>query len=150
MKKRAIKQIQAREIIDSRGNPTVEVDVLLETGELGRGSVPSGASTGAREAVELRDGDKARYKGKGVLKAVEAPEGTAARPKLPSSSNTSTSTVGLPRLSRISRPWMSIMAVILGSGREVCYIDKTPCNCRAPRFACRRTPIPRNQAAQAV
>lgn len=71
MKKRAIKQIQAREIIDSRGNPTVEVDVLLETGELGRASVPSGASTGAREAVELRDGDPARFGGKGVQKAVE-------------------------------------------------------------------------------
>ncbi|WP_112322737.1 phosphopyruvate hydratase [Oceanibium sediminis] len=64
--------ITAREILDSRGNPTVEVDVLLDDGTLGRAAVPSGASTGAHEAVELRDGDKARYKGKGVLKAVEA------------------------------------------------------------------------------
>jgi len=68
----AIIDIQAREILDSRGNPTVEVDVRLESGAFGRAAVPSGASTGAHEAVELRDGDKARYLGKGVLKAVEA------------------------------------------------------------------------------
>ncbi|MCL5775556.1 phosphopyruvate hydratase [Limibaculum sp. FT325] len=67
--------ITAREILDSRGNPTVEVDVLLEDGAEGRAAVPSGASTGAHEAVELRDGDPARYKGKGVLKAVEAVNG---------------------------------------------------------------------------
>jgi enolase len=65
-----IKKIQAREILDSRGNPTVEVDVVLENGIRGRAAVPSGASTGTREAVELRDGDKERYAGKGVLKAV--------------------------------------------------------------------------------
>ncbi len=64
--------IHAREILDSRGNPTVEVDVLLEDGSFGRAAVPSGASTGAHEAVELRDGDKSRYLGKGVLKAVNA------------------------------------------------------------------------------
>jgi enolase len=63
--------VLAREILDSRGNPTIEVDVLLEDGTLGRAAVPSGASTGAYEAVELRDGDKSRYLGKGVLKAVE-------------------------------------------------------------------------------
>ncbi|MGB0498201.1 MAG: phosphopyruvate hydratase [Rubricella sp.] len=68
----AIIDITAREILDSRGNPTVEVDVLLEDGAAGRAAVPSGASTGAHEAVELRDGDATRYKGKGVLKAVEA------------------------------------------------------------------------------
>ena len=68
----AILDIIAREIIDSRGNPTVEVDVLLESGITGRASVPSGASTGKHEAVELRDGDKSRYHGKGVLKAVNA------------------------------------------------------------------------------
>jgi enolase len=67
----AIESITAREILDSRGNPTIEVDVLLESGAFGRAAVPSGASTGEREAVELRDGDKARYLGKGVLKAVE-------------------------------------------------------------------------------
>ncbi len=65
-----IKSVKAREIIDSRGNPTVEVDVVLSSGILGRAAVPSGASTGEHEAVELRDGDKGRYKGKGVLKAV--------------------------------------------------------------------------------
>ena len=67
----AIVDIVGREIIDSRGNPTVECDVLLESGVMGRASVPSGASTGSREAVELRDGDKDRYMGKGVLKAIE-------------------------------------------------------------------------------
>ncbi|MGE3146085.1 MAG: phosphopyruvate hydratase, partial [Pseudorhodoplanes sp.] len=71
----AIADILAREILDSRGNPTVEVDVLLEDGSLGRAAVPSGASTGAHEAVELRDADKARYLGKGVRKAVDAVEG---------------------------------------------------------------------------
>ena len=65
-----IKDVNAREILDSRGNPTVEVDVILEDGSLGRAAVPSGASTGEHEAVELRDGDKSRYMGKGVLKAV--------------------------------------------------------------------------------
>ncbi len=68
----AIIDIHGREILDSRGNPTVEVDVLLEDGSFGRAAVPSGASTGAHEAVELRDGDKSRYLGKGVLKAVDA------------------------------------------------------------------------------
>src|SRR5215470_17989042 len=68
----AIIDIIGREILDSRGNPTVEVDVVLEDGSRGRASVPSGASTGAHEAVELRDGDNSRYLGKGVRKAVEA------------------------------------------------------------------------------
>jgi len=67
----AIVDVIAREILDSRGNPTVEADVLLESGVLGRAAVPSGASTGSREAIELRDGDKSRYLGKGVLNAVE-------------------------------------------------------------------------------
>ncbi|WP_371371973.1 phosphopyruvate hydratase [Sporomusa aerivorans] len=66
-----IVDILAREIMDSRGNPTIEVDILLEDGTMGRAAVPSGASTGAYEAVELRDGDKSRYQGKGVLQAVE-------------------------------------------------------------------------------
>ncbi len=68
----AILDLHAREILDSRGNPTVEVDCLLEDGSFGRAAVPSGASTGAHEAVELRDGDKGRYLGKGVTKAIEA------------------------------------------------------------------------------
>jgi len=70
MTRARIERIRGREILDSRGNPTVEVDVLLESGELGRAAVPSGASTGAHEAVELRDGDQSRFRGKGVLKAV--------------------------------------------------------------------------------
>ncbi|HEV7311096.1 phosphopyruvate hydratase [Sphingopyxis sp.] len=74
----AIIDIHGREILDSRGNPTVEVDVLLEDGSFGRAAVPSGASTGAHEAVELRDGDKSRYLGKGVTKAVAAVNGDIA------------------------------------------------------------------------
>src|ERR1700755_2449273 len=70
-----IESIHARQILDSRGNPTVEVDVRLESGAFGRAAVPSGASTGSHEAVELRDGDKGRYGGKGVLKAIEAVNG---------------------------------------------------------------------------
>ena len=66
-----ITSVWAREVLDSRGNPTVEVEVGLESGHVGRAAVPSGASTGTREALELRDGDPARYKGKGVSKAVE-------------------------------------------------------------------------------
>ena len=73
-----IVDIHAREILDSRGNPTVEVDVVLEDGTMGRASVPSGASTGSREAVERRDGDKSRYMGKGVLEAVAAVNGELA------------------------------------------------------------------------
>src|SRR5437660_355472 len=67
----AIVDVVAREILDSRGNPTIEADVVLESGVSGRAAVPSGASTGTREAIELRDGDTGRYFGKGVLKAVE-------------------------------------------------------------------------------
>ena len=66
----AIVDIRAREVLDSRGNPTVEADVILASGVVGSAMVPSGASTGEREAIELRDGDKARYLGKGVLNAV--------------------------------------------------------------------------------
>ena len=66
-----IESVYARQIFDSRGNPTIEVDVVTENGFLGRAAVPSGASTGENEAVELRDGDKSKYMGKGVLKAVE-------------------------------------------------------------------------------
>ena len=71
MSKATIRTVRAREILDSRGNPTVEVEVVLACGTVGRAAVPSGASTGAHEAVELRDGDKNRYLGKGTLKAVE-------------------------------------------------------------------------------
>src|SRR6187397_3227872 len=71
----AITDIIGREILDSRGNPTVEVDVVLENGSRGRAAVPSGASTGAHESAELRDGDKARFGGKGVRKAIDAVNG---------------------------------------------------------------------------
>ena len=74
-----IKSVKAREIIDSRGNPTIEVDVLLSSGAFGRAAVPSGASTGEHEAIELRDGDKSRFKGKGVLKAVNNVNTTIAK-----------------------------------------------------------------------
>src|SRR5678810_1302248 len=74
-----ITNVHGRQILDSRGNPTVEVDVTLDDGSFGRAAVPSGASTGAHEAVELRDGDKKRYLGKGVLKAVENVNGQIAR-----------------------------------------------------------------------
>ena len=73
-----IENIYAREILDSRGNPTVEVEVILADGSFGRAIVPSGASTGAYEAIELRDGDKSRYGGKGTLKAVSAVNGPIA------------------------------------------------------------------------
>ena len=76
-----IVDIRGREILDSRGNPTVEVDVLLADGARGRAAVPSGASTGEREALELRDGDKSRFLGKGVTKAVGARQRRAARPR---------------------------------------------------------------------
>ena len=74
----AIVDVHARQILDSGGNPTVEVDVTLEDGSMGRAAVPSGASTGAHEAVELRDGDKGRWGGKGVTKAVQAANGEIA------------------------------------------------------------------------
>ena len=74
-----ITRVHGREILDSRGNPTVEVDLTLESGVLGRAAVPSGASTGEREALELRDGDKTRYSGKGVRKAVANINGEIAK-----------------------------------------------------------------------
>ena len=74
-----ITRVQGREILDSRGNPTVEVDVTLDGGTMGRAAVPSGASTGEREALELRDGDKTRYGGKGVSKAVANVNGEIAK-----------------------------------------------------------------------
>ena len=74
-----ITEVRGREVLDSRGNPTVEVDVTLDTGARGRAAVPSGASTGEREALELRDGDQRRYLGKGVMTAVGHVNGEIAR-----------------------------------------------------------------------
>ena len=79
----AIDSLHGHEILDSRGNPTVEVEVVLESGARGRAAVPSGASTGAHEAVELRDGDSGRYGGKGVLKAVGHVNGDASPTRSP-------------------------------------------------------------------
>ena len=78
MAKTRLERVHGREILDSRGNPTVEVEVVTSDGALGRAAVPSGASTGAREALELRDGDKSRYFGKGVRKAVDFVNGELA------------------------------------------------------------------------
>src|SRR5476651_322834 len=91
----SITAITAREIIDSRGNPTIEVDVKLASGAFGRAAVPSGASTGEHEALELRDGDKKRYGGKGVLKAVDAVNGAIADAII---GGDATDQVGLDRL----------------------------------------------------
>src|SRR5262252_9100900 len=74
-----IARVHARQVIDSRGNPTVEADVYLDGGAMGRAAVPSGASTGEHEALELRDGDKSRYAGKGVLRAVANTNGEIAK-----------------------------------------------------------------------
>ena len=90
-----IVDVKGREIIDSRGNPTVEAEVLLDSGVMGRAAVPSGASTGTREAVELRDGDKKRYLGKGVLQGrgacAQGAEGRRHRTWMPRTSARSTS-----------------------------------------------------------
>ena len=80
-----INQIKAREILDSRGNPTLEVEVTLENGTVGRAAVPSGASTGAHEAVELRDNDKARFNGKGCLLYTSPSPRDTRRSRMPSS-----------------------------------------------------------------
>ena len=109
----AIVDVIAREILDSRGNPTIEADVVLESGVSGRAAVPSGASTGSKEAIELRDGDAARYFGKGVLKAVdnvnteicEAIIGLDASEQAFIDKTMSTSTA--PRTSRASAPTRS-------------------------------------------
>ena len=129
----AIENIHAREILDSRGNPTVEVECLLEGGASGRAGVPSGASTGSREALELRDGDPKRYGGKGVLKAVEnvnktiAPEllGFDARHRRGSTGSCSSSTA--PSSSPSSAPTR-------------CSASRWPSAARPPRRAsCRST-----------
>ncbi len=89
-----ITQMHAREILDSRGNPTVEVDVTLESGASGRAAVPSGASTGTREALELRDGDPARYGGKGVKRAVAHINGEIASALVGTRPTSARSTIG--------------------------------------------------------
>src|SRR3989475_9911511 len=98
-----IKEIRAREILDSRGNPTVEADVVLESGARGRAAVPSGASTGTREALELRDGDKKRYLGKGVHKAVANGQQVLA-PKLPGTDAANQAAIDRAMIARYGTP----------------------------------------------
>jgi enolase len=135
----AIIDITARQILDSRGNPTVEVDVLLEDGSLGRAAVPSGASTGAHEAVELRDGDKSRYLGKGVQKAVEAVNGEifdAIGGMEAETRSRSTSTMieldGTPNKSRLGAN--AILGVSLAACQGRCRGFR-PCRCTAMSVA---------------
>ena len=125
----SIIDIHAREILDSRGNPTVEVDVTLEDGTMGRAAVPSGASTGAHEAVERRDGDKTRYLGKGVLEAVAAVNGEIAEALAGMDATEQVSLDmammeldGTPRRRRIIR--VSRFIVMWGAPRRGC------CRCR--------------------
>ncbi|MCS2441669.1 hypothetical protein NXX09_13560 [Bacteroides uniformis] len=114
-----IEKIIGREILDSRGNPTVEVDVTLESGFIGRASVPSGASTGEHEALELRDGDKKRYGGKGVLKAVDNINNIIA-PKL----------IGMSALDQ-----MGIDHAMLALGRNQ-NESQSGCQCHPRRISC--------------
>ena len=126
-----IVEIHAREILDSRGNPTVEADVILESGALGRAAVPSGASTGEHEAVELRDGDKSYFLGKGVLKAVENVE-TVIAPELEGfdASNqrlldaTMVALDGTPNKSRLGAN--AILAVSMAAARAVAQTLEIP------------------------
>lgn len=115
-----IEKIIGREILDSRGNPTVEVDVILESGFIGRASVPSGASTGEHEALELRDGDKKRYGGKGVLKAVNNINNIIA-PKL----------IGMSVLEQMSID--HTMLALDGTKDQI----QSGCKCNLGGFACR-------------
>ena len=127
-----IEKIIGREILDSRGNPTVEVDVMLESGFMGRASVPSGASTGEHEALELRDGDKGRYGGKGVLKAVENINDIIA-PKL----------VGMSALDqhRSYHAGIGWNKNEIKSGRK-CYSRRIPRRSKSCRRLSRYTPVP--------
>ena len=104
-----IEKITGREILDSRGNPTVEVDVVLESGIMGRASVPSGASTGEHEALELRDGDKHRYGGKGVQKAVENVKSSSQY----STCSKAICSTGAPVIIRPSKRWSRISSNVL-------------------------------------
>ena len=104
----AIAHVRARQILDSRGNPTVEADVILEDGSQGRAAVPSGASTGAHEAVELRDGDKRRWGGKGVEKAVANVNGEIAEAVIGRDAGDQAGLDARVNLRRFLRPFMAI------------------------------------------
>jgi enolase len=143
----AITDIIAREILDSRGNPTVEVDVILEDGARGRAAVPSGASTGAHEAVELRDGDKARYGGKGVRKAVDAVNGeifdavggmeAQAQVKI---DETLIALDGTPNKSRLGAN--AILGVSLAVAKAAAISENTPLYRYVGGAAARTLPVP--------
>lgn len=142
-----IESIEAREILDSRGNPTVEVDVFLESGAFGRAAVPSGASTGIHEAVELRDGDKSRFLGKGVLKAVEnvndiiAPslEGLDALDQL-EIDNTMIALDGTPNKSKLGAN--AILGVSLAVARAAADYLEIPLYSYLGNFHSRTLPVP--------
>jgi enolase len=125
-----IASVHGREILDSRGNPTVEVDVTLASGALGRAAVPSGASTGEREALELRDGDKQRYLGKGVLKAVASVNGEIAKAIVGGEFNQSTldkamiDLDGTPTKSRLGAN--AILGVSMAAAHAAAAEAKTP------------------------
>ena len=139
----AIVDIVGREILDSRGNPTVECDVLLESGTMGRAAVPSGASTGSREAVELRDGDASRYLGKGVLRAVEHinTEISEAVLGLDSSERPSSTGADRPRRQREQSRWgqchpgRSMAVERAAAGKAGCRSTAT--SAARPRCRCR-------------
>jgi enolase len=143
----AIIDIIGREILDSRGNPTVEVDVVLEDGSRGRASVPSGASTGAHEAIELRDGDNSRYLGKGVRKAVEAVNGeifeaiggidAEAQVKI---DETLIALDGTPNKARLGAN--AILGVSLATAKAAAATNGTPLYCYVGGTAARLLPVP--------
>src|ERR1700676_2206359 len=143
----AIVDIIGREILDSRGNPTVEVDVVLEEGSMGRAAVPSGASTGAHEAVELRDGDKKRYLGKGVRKAVDAVNGeifdavggmeAEAQVKI---DETMIALDGTPNKSRLGAN--AILGVSLAVAKAAAIANRLPLYRYAAGAAARLLPVP--------
>ena len=143
----AITDIIGREILDSRGNPTVEVDVILQDGSMGRAAVPSGASTGAHEAVELRDGDKARYGGKGVGKAIDAVNGeiydavggmdAEAQPKIDQTLVTLDGTSNKSRLGA-----NAILGVSLAVAKAAAAANKAPLYRYVGGTAARTLPVP--------
>ncbi|MGC1683513.1 MAG: phosphopyruvate hydratase, partial [Pseudolabrys sp.] len=143
----AITDIIGREILDSRGNPTVEVDVILQDGSRGRAAVPSGASTGAHEAVELRDGDKARYGGKGVDKAIDAVNGeiydavggmdAEAQPKIDQTLVTLDGTSNKSRLGA-----NAILGVSLAVAKAAAAANKAPLYRYVGGTAARTLPVP--------
>ena len=135
-----ITRVHARQVLDSRGNPTVEADVILESGAFGRAIVPSGASTGEHEALELRDGDKSKYLGKGVLKAVANVNGEIAKSVAGSSAMALSCTTQNPKVSgsnpppafQISKvclsPELGVLAIGFGVEQLVLVLKRPQCS----------------------